>query len=133
MKTAVLMLSMLFASGVTNAQTTSGGAHGSGPDPVLRQGNSNTIVRIQPGSQLAALLELNETQRAQLQAILDEQHAKMAEFAREEKDSSGHTPSATEMQAEWNQLQAQSMDKLRAILTDAQVQKLKEIGQGALE
>jgi hypothetical protein len=133
MKTAVLVLSILFASGATNAQTTSGGAHGSGPGPVLRQGNSSTTIPVQSGSRLAALLELNETQRAQLQAILNEQQAKMAEFAREEKDSSGHTPSATEIQAEWNQLQAQSMDKLRAILTDAQMQKLKEIGQGALE
>jgi hypothetical protein len=125
MKAIVAGAAALLVVGGPAAQTlTSAGAHGAG--------SSATVTR-SPGAavldNLATGLDLNEGQKAQLRAILEEQRAQLQEYLQEQKVS-GQDPSAEQILAEEQKLEEQSLEQLRAILTDAQSQRLEQLLRG---
>ena len=77
---------------------------------------------------LATLLDLNDTQKAQVQSILQEQHAKMkASF--EQAKASGTKPDWQQMKAQHEQLQQETLQKLAPVLSATQLKKFQIIQQ----
>ena len=77
---------------------------------------------------LATLLDLNDTQKAQVQSILQEQHAKMkASF--EQARASGTKPDWQQMKAQHEQLQQETLQKLAPVLSATQLKKFEIIQQ----
>src|SRR5215469_5025093 len=77
---------------------------------------------------LATLLDLNDTQKAQVQSILQEQHAKMkASF--EQARASGTKPDWQQMKATHEQLQQETLQKLAPVLSATQLKKFEIIQQ----
>ena len=77
---------------------------------------------------LATLLDLNDTQKAQVQSILQEQHAKMkASF--EQARASGTRPDWQQMKAQHEQLQQETLQKLAPVLSATQMKKFEIIQQ----
>ena len=77
---------------------------------------------------LATLLDLNDTQKAQVQSILQEQHAKMkASF--EQAKASGTKPDWQQMKAQHEQLQQETLQKLAPVLSATQMKKFEIIQQ----
>ena len=77
---------------------------------------------------LATLLDLNDTQKAQVQSILQEQHAKMkASF--EQARASGTRPDWQAMKAQHEQLQQETLQKLAPVLSATQMKKFQVIQQ----
>lgn len=75
---------------------------------------------------LATLLDLNDTQKAQVQAILQEEHAKMkASF--EEAKASGTPPDWQQMKALHEQVQQETLQKLTPVLSATQLKKFQVI------
>jgi Spy/CpxP family protein refolding chaperone len=73
---------------------------------------------------LATLLDLNATQKTQVQAILQEEHASMKE-AFEQAKASGTKPDFTQMKALHEQIQAETIQKLTPVLTSTQLAKFQ--------
>src|SRR5271169_364527 len=71
---------------------------------------------------LATLLDLTATQKPQVQAILQEEHAQMKQ-AFEQAKASGTKPDHSQMQAMHQQLQQDTLQKLTLVLTSAQLAK----------
>ncbi len=124
MRVVIIALAAICLSGAAAAQSFStNGPHGSGRGPVtLRAGEPNALDR------LATQLDLDEGQKAQLRAILDEQRAKMDEYLREQK-ASGQDPSIEQIGAMQAQFQKEGVDQLRSLLTQAQLSKLEQLLQ----
>jgi hypothetical protein len=77
---------------------------------------------------LATLLDLNDTQKAQVQSILQEQHAKMkANF--EQARASGTKPDWQQMKALHEQVQQETLQKLAPVLSATQLKKFEIIQQ----
>jgi hypothetical protein len=77
---------------------------------------------------LATLLDLNDTQKAQVQAILQEEHAKMkASF--EQAKASGTRPDWQQMKALHEQVQQETLQKLTPVLSATQLKKFQVIQQ----
>ena len=77
---------------------------------------------------LATLLDLTDAQRAQVQSILQEQHAKMkASF--EQARASGTRPDWQQMKAQHEQLQQETLQKLAPVLSATQMKKFEIIQQ----
>jgi len=112
MKVSVLALAMLWAAGVALAQTPST------PPPADSGHGIHNIER------LATLLDLNDTQKAQVQAILQQQHAKMHDLFAQAK-ASGTKPSFEQMHALHEQLHQDTIQKLTPVLTDTQLKKFE--------
>ena len=73
---------------------------------------------------LATLLDLTDTQKAQVKTILDAEHAKMkAQF--QAAQASGTKPSFEEMRAARQQLRADTMQQLTPVLTASQLKKFQ--------
>lgn len=77
---------------------------------------------------LATLLELNETQKTQVQAIFDEQRQKHAAM-RTQAQASGEQPSREQMHQHREEMRKETNDKLRAVLTDEQMKKFEALGE----
>ena len=77
---------------------------------------------------LATLLDLNDTQKAQVQSILQEQHAKMKESFEQAK-ASGSKPDWQQMKALHEQLQQETLQKLAPVLSATQLKKFEIIQQ----
>jgi Spy/CpxP family protein refolding chaperone len=73
---------------------------------------------------LATLLDLTDAQKPQVQAILEEEHAKMKSF-REQAEASGTRPTFDQMKAQHEQVQQGTLAKLTPILTPAQLKKFQ--------
>jgi Spy/CpxP family protein refolding chaperone len=73
---------------------------------------------------LATLLDLTDEQKAQVQTILDEQHAKM-KAQHEAAEASGQKPTFDQMKAAHAQLQQETLAKLTPVLTPAQLKKFQ--------
>lgn len=104
-------LVLLCAMGVAFAQAPS--APPSGPP--------NAQQRL---DRLAILLDLTDAQKAQVKTILDAQHAKMRaqlEAAR----ASGTRPTFEQMQADRQQLKADTLQQLSSVLNAAQLKKFE--------
>jgi hypothetical protein len=77
---------------------------------------------------LATLLDLTDAQKAQVQTILQEQHAKMkASF--EQAQASGTKPDWQQMKALHEQLQQETLQKLAPVLSATQMKKFQVIQQ----
>ena len=73
---------------------------------------------------LATLLDLTADQKTQVQAVLDEEHAKM-KAAHEQAESSGTKPTFEQMKAAHVQMQQDTLAKLKPILTADQLKKFQ--------
>ena len=113
MKAPVLALALLCAaSGAAFAQTT---------PPANTQRASHM-------DNLATLLDLTEAQKAQVQTILEEEHAKMkASF--EQAKASGTKPDWQQMKALHQQVQQETLQKLTPVLSSAQLKKFQVLAQ----
>jgi Spy/CpxP family protein refolding chaperone len=73
---------------------------------------------------LTVLLDLTDTQKAQVKTILDAEHAKMrAQF--EAAKASGTKPSFEQMQATREQMRTETVQQLTPVLTPAQLKKFE--------
>jgi len=73
---------------------------------------------------LATLLDLTPTQKASVQAILEQEHAQMKQ-AFEQAKASGTKPDFTQMKALHQQIQADTIQKLTPVLNSAQMAKFQ--------
>ena len=112
MKVSVLALALLCTAGAALAQTPA-----TTPPAAAGHGVHNI-------ERLATLLDLNDTQKAQVQAILQEQHAKAHDLFTQAK-ASGTKPSFEQMHALHAQLQQETIQKLTPVLSDTQLKKFE--------
>jgi len=75
---------------------------------------------------LATLLDLTDAQKAQVQAVLEEEHAKMR-AAHEQAKASGTKPDWTQMQAMHEQIQQETIQKLTPVLSQTQLKKFETL------
>ncbi len=108
MNVKVVTLLLLAVFGSANAQT---------PPPDARGGEHRM-------ERLATLLDLTDTQKTQVKAILDAEHAKMR-AQMQAAQSSGTKPSFEQMRAAHQQLQAETLQQLTPVLTSAQLKKFQ--------
>jgi hypothetical protein len=115
MKASILTAVLLCAVGAAAAQTpnTNGGAPDHGAQRMER---------------LAVLLDLNDGQKAQVQTVLQEEHAKAMQFFQQAK-ASGTRPTPQQMQAQHQQMQAETLQKLSTVLTESQLKKFQVLQQ----
>jgi hypothetical protein len=73
---------------------------------------------------LATLLDLTDAQKVQVQAILEEQHAKMRQSFEQAK-AAGTRPDFQQMKALHTQLQQETLQKLTPVLSAAQLKKFQ--------
>ena len=119
MKSSLLALVLLCGAGVASAQAPPD--HPSGPPNPAHQLD-----------RLTTLLDLTDTQKAQVKTILDAEHAKMrAQF--QAAQASGTKPTFEEMRAARQQARAATVQQLTPVLTASQLKKfqvLREEEQG---
>jgi Spy/CpxP family protein refolding chaperone len=94
-------------------------AVGGGPRPGFR--HESAAERI---DNLATLLDLTDAQKTQVQAILEEQHAKM-KAQRDAAQASGQKPTFEQMKAEADQLRQETLTKLTPVLSPTQLKKFQ--------
>ena len=115
MKATVMTVALLLA-GAAYAQTP--------PPPPAP--NAAQVARHMDN--LATLLDLNDTQKAHVQSILQEEHAKMrASF--EQARASGTKPDWQQMKAMHEQVQQDTLQKLAPVLSATQLKKFEIIQQ----
>ena len=111
MKSSLLALVLLCGAGVAFAQAPPD--HPPGPPNPAHQLD-----------RLATLLDLTDTQKAQVKTILDAEHAKMrAQF--QAAQASGTKPSFEEMRAAHEQARAATVQQLTPVLTASQLKKFQ--------
>ena len=76
--------------------------------------------------QLATLLDLTETQKLQVQQVLQEEHAKM-KAAHEQAKASGTKPDWQQMKAMHQQLAQETLQKLQPVLSESQLKKFQTL------
>jgi Spy/CpxP family protein refolding chaperone len=114
MRTSVIALTLLLA-GTAFAQT-----------PAAPAGKAARGAQMMDN--LSVLLDLTDAQRPQVQAILEQQHAEM-KAAFEQAKASGVKPDFTQMKAQHDQLQAETIQKLTPVLSATQLQKFQVLEQ----
>ena len=111
MKTRIFALILFCATGVALAQTP----------PDRPPGPPNAEHQLE---RLTTLLELTDTQKAQVKTILDAEHAKMkAQF--QTAQASGTKPTFEAMRAARQQLHAETVQQLTPVLTPSQLKKFE--------
>ena len=108
MNVKILALVLLVVFGSATAQT---------PPPDSRGGEHRM-------EHLATLLDLTDTQKTQVKAILDAEHAKMR-AQMQAAQASGTKPSFEQMRAAHQQLQAETLQQLTPVLTSTQLKKFQ--------
>jgi ribulose bisphosphate carboxylase small subunit len=111
MKASILALAALLFTGAVCAQTA--------PPPAAASRTSHM-------DDLATLLDLTEAQKAQVQSILQEEHAKMKESFEQAK-ASGTRPDWQQMHALHEQIQQETLQKLTPVLSATQLKKFQII------
>jgi protein CpxP len=111
---AVLVLCM--GAAIAQAPDAPGGG---GPRPGFRHESPAEHL-----DHLATLLDLTDAQKAQVQTILEEQHAKM-KAQREALQASGQKPTFEQMKTEHEQLQQETLAKLTPVLSPAKLKKFQ--------
>jgi ribulose bisphosphate carboxylase small subunit len=114
MKATVLTLALLCAGAAYAQSPPPAPAHG--PDAARHM------------EDLATLLDLTDAQKAQVQAILQEQHAKMKQSFEQAK-ASGTRPDWQQMKALHEQMQQETLQKLAPVLSATQLKKFQIIQQ----
>jgi protein CpxP len=92
---------------------------GGGPGPGSR--HESPAERL---DHLATLLDLTDAQKAQVQTILEDQHAKMKAL-HDAAQASGQKPTFEQMKAEHEQLRQETLAKLTPVLSPAQLKKFQ--------
>lgn len=111
MKARIFALILFCASGIALAQTP----------PDRPPGPPNAEHQL---DRLTTLLELTDTQKAQVKTILDAEHAKMkAQF--QTAQASGTKPTFEAMRAARQQLHAETVQQLTPVLTPSQLKKFE--------
>jgi len=77
---------------------------------------------------LATLLDLNATQKAQVQTILEAEHARM-KAAFEQAKASGTKPDWEQMKTLHQQVQQETLQKLAPVLSATQLKKFQVLSQ----
>jgi Spy/CpxP family protein refolding chaperone len=121
MKARFLAVALLWA-GAAFAQAPDAPGGGDGPGPGA--GGPRHESPAQRMDHLATLLDLTDAQKTQVQAVLEEEHAKM-KAAHEQAESSGTKPTFEEMKATHEQAQKDTVAKLTPILSPAQLKKFQ--------
>jgi Spy/CpxP family protein refolding chaperone len=112
------------ATVMTIALLLSGAAYAQTPPPPA----PNAAEGARHMDDLATLLDLNDTQKAQVQSILQEEHAKMkASF--EQARASGTKPDWQQMKALHEQVKQETVQKLAPVLSATQLKKFEIIQQ----
>jgi hypothetical protein len=112
------------ATVITIALLCAGAAYAQTPPPPA----PNAAEAARHMDDLATLLDLNDTQKAQVQSILQEEHAKMkASF--EQARASGTKPDWQQMKALHEQVQQETVQKLAPVLSATQLKKFEIIQQ----
>ena len=75
---------------------------------------------------LATLLDLTDAQKTQVQAVLEEEHAKI-KAAHEEARASGTKPDSQQMKALHEQIQQETIQKLTPVLSASQLKKFQTL------
>jgi len=114
MKATVMTIALLCA-GAAYAQTS--------PPPASHAAEVSRHM-----DDLATLLDLTDAQKAQVQTILQEQHAKMKESF-EQARASGTKPDWQQMKALHEQMQQETLQKLAPVLSATQLKKFQVIQQ----
>ncbi len=117
MKSTLLAVAVLWV-GAAVAQAPESPPAG-GPGPGFR--HETPAERL---DRLAVLLDLTDAQKAQVQTILEEQHARMKAL-RDQAQASGQRPSFAQMKADHEQIQQDTVAKLTPVLTPAQLKKFQ--------
>jgi Spy/CpxP family protein refolding chaperone len=117
MKSTLVAVAVLWM-GVAVAQAPDAPG-GGGPGPGFR--HESPAERM---DHLATLLDLTDAQKTQVQAILDEQHAKM-KAQRDAIEASGQKPTFEQMKAAHDQMRQDTVAKLTPVLTPAQLKKFQ--------
>jgi periplasmic protein CpxP/Spy len=117
MKISLAVVAALWM-GVATAQAPDSSGDG-GPGPGFR--HESAAERL---DHLATLLDLTDAQKAQVQTILEEQHAKM-KAQRDASQASGQKPTFEQMKAEHEQLRQETLAKLTPVLSPAQLKKFQ--------
>ena len=98
------------------------------PLPRRRHTAAMSARAAQHMNNLATLLDLTDAQKAQVQAILQEEHAKMKQ-AFEQAKASGTKPDFAQMKALHQQMQQETLQKLTPVLSAPQLKKFQIIQQ----
>lgn len=77
---------------------------------------------------LATLLDLTDAQKAQVQTVLQEEHAKM-KASWEEAKASGTKPDFQQMRTMHQQIQQETLQKLTPVLSAAQLKKFQVLAR----
>ncbi|HEY0767592.1 MAG TPA: hypothetical protein VGD47_06520 [Steroidobacteraceae bacterium] len=77
---------------------------------------------------LATLLDLTDAQKTQVQAILQEEHAK-ARASIDQAKASGTTPDSAQMQALHQQIQQETIQRLTPVLSESQLKKFQVLSE----
>ncbi len=113
MKTKVTLLALAWlASGVALAQA-----------PAAPPSDTDRMDR------MALLLDLDDSQKVQVEQVLKEQHEQMR-AAREAARASGERPSRDQMKAQHEQSQQELHTKLSGILNETQLKKFDALREG---
>jgi Spy/CpxP family protein refolding chaperone len=115
MRLTLSMLGLLLAAGVASAQTPPADS----PPPASSSGQQMSRI-----DRLAILLDLTDTQKLQVQQVLDQQRQQMRAFW-QQQSSSGQKPDFEQMRTERRQLRQQTLAKLQTLLSAEQYQKLQ--------
>jgi hypothetical protein len=75
---------------------------------------------------LATLLDLTDAQKTQVQAVLQEEHAKIR-AAHEQAMASGTKPDWQQMKALHEQIQQETLQKLTPVLSESQLKKFQTL------
>jgi hypothetical protein len=75
---------------------------------------------------LATLLDLTDAQKTQVQAVLQEEHAKIR-AAHEQAKASGTKPDWAQMKALHEQIQQETLQKLTPVLSESQLKKFQTL------
>jgi Spy/CpxP family protein refolding chaperone len=114
MRTPVLALALLFA-GAAFAQAPA--------TPATAEARSARMM-----DNLTVLLDLTDAQKAQVQTILQAQHAEM-KAAFDQAKASGTKPDWTQMKAQHQQMEQDTLTKLTPVLSAAQLKKFQVLQQ----
>jgi Spy/CpxP family protein refolding chaperone len=120
--TSAAVLVLWMGAAIAQAPDSPAGG-GPGPGPGFR--HESPAQRM---DNLATLLDLTDEQKAQVQTILEEQHAKM-KAQRDAMQASGQKPTFDQMKAEHEQLRQETLTKLTPVLSPAQLKKFQILMQ----
>ena len=115
MKFGVVMLTLCLGAGIALAQ----------PPAATDSAATRAAQRLE---RLSVLLDLTDTQKLQVQQVLEEQHAKM-QALHEQMKASGQKPSFEQMRTARQQMHAQTLAAIKPLLSADQYKKFEILSE----